>query len=268
MAFKLIKHPTRVLVSGKSQSGKTTLMLKLLTKRLIKQVERLIVVCPTFLPQPKYRVLDKFLDEGDFFESAHESTFIEIRTQIEDQKWQVKTLLLIDDQAAETALHTGRKGPFAFLSYNAIWLNLTIIVVTQNLTAVTPAFTDNCENLLVFKTLRRRELDLLGDEFNPFDDKNAFRAFYYYAVGGAGGIPEVKYNFLYVNLNSSPVRFFKGFSLELLINNNNTTQQELDESNNFPSRSRNRTDQSQRDGQGRVTQEREEDILDQIERQL
>jgi hypothetical protein len=86
-----------------------------------------------------------------------------------------KSLLILDDVSAEDTTNRGRKGSLANLSNNARWIGLSMIIITQSMPSITPAFRDNAEAVMVFHTLKRAERQYLLDERNPFQNKETMQ---------------------------------------------------------------------------------------------
>jgi hypothetical protein len=59
-------------------------------------------------------------------------------------------LVLIDDMAGTDVIHGGRISPFANLSIMTPHLDLSMIVITQQPTCVSPAFRNNAELIVIF----------------------------------------------------------------------------------------------------------------------
>lgn len=202
-------------MTGRSGSGKTFTTVPLIRSHIIPQVNKVYAIVSTF-SQVSYRVLDEFIDPEALFSTASESVFRLIKEKIHENNFALKILLIIDDQAGVQALNSGRKGTFAELIPNALHWNLTIVVMTQNVTSVTPTLRDNADFLMAFYTSNSKEMDILKKEFNPsFLTKDAFLVMYYAALGGVER-PQEKYAFLFVALKP-PLRFFRKFTERLLL---------------------------------------------------
>lgn len=217
-AIIIPRHPFRWLVCGRSGSGKTTATIPFVRKHIIPQVNKVIAIVSTF-SQPAYDTLRAFIKPEDTFDFASEKVFALIKENLIAHRFSQKVLLIIDDQAGTTAIHgVGRKGPFNELIPNARHWNISIVLITQNLTSVTPALRDNADFLSVFYTTNEKEMNLLRKEFNPsFTVKHGFLIMYLAALGGVNRDAEV-YSFLFVSLQP-PFRFFRKFEEELTYDN-------------------------------------------------
>lgn len=167
-AANKIRHPCRVIISGRSTMGKTTLAVDLVCKYIMKDVKRCFAVCPTFNQQP---TLARLRNIPYAFPSKH--VFTQVNDQVFDYIFQlqdrdkVPAFLFVDDAAAEASTNKGNKGSFARLCLASPHLNLTIFGCFQRLSACSPAFRDNCEGLISFIPTKTLDVDTIIKEFNP-----------------------------------------------------------------------------------------------------
>lgn len=79
-----------------------------------------------------------------------------------------RSLLIMDDCAGLSEMNTGRLGSLPALANKSRWMNLSIIIVTQNMTSITPAFRENAEAYILFQTMNRNERKQFLQERNPY----------------------------------------------------------------------------------------------------
>ena len=115
-----------------------------------------------------------------------------------------KTLLIIDDCAADAATNTGRKGALAKLSNNARWRNCSMIIISQSIASITPAFRDNLEALMFFTSYKIEEREYVVREHNPCGDKNTMREI----IDHAHQLPR---DFMFEIFHSDGVYIFRNF---------------------------------------------------------
>lgn len=216
-SWESIKHPFRAMVVGKSQSGKTTFAVRLVM-HMRNKVERVIIVSPTYSLQPTWQPVKKYVDDTLIFESGerYTNTYDDIRKIITKDRSKVKTLLVMDDLSSEKSLNPGSKGSLSWLVYNAVWLNLSIIVIAHRLSSVTLAIRENLEHLFVFTLINVNEIKKLAQEFNITGDQELMKELYTLAVARPV-INGDSHSFLYVRL-SSPPAFFRTMDHKLLVN--------------------------------------------------
>lgn len=126
--------------------------------------EKFYVICPTWRQETFEPIRDL---ASRVWKELDEEAIEKIR-KTQSAEGAEPALLLIDDCAADYSSNTGRKGGLPGLANNARWLNLSMIVITQNMSSVTPSFRDNCEAVMMFHTLNRKEQKYLFEERNPF----------------------------------------------------------------------------------------------------
>lgn len=163
-----LDEPARLIVTGRSTVGKTTLAVDIILTRIMSRVRRCFAVCPTFYEQhalaPLRNVPGAF-PKRRVFTSVDDSVFDTIFHKLSSKP--CPTLLFVDDAAAEAATNKGNKGTFSRLCLAAPHLQLYIVGVFQRLTAASPALRDNAEGLISFIASKEQDVQVILDEFNP-----------------------------------------------------------------------------------------------------
>lgn len=164
----LIKHPCRLLVCGRSTMGKTTLSVDIICTKLMKQVRRIFVVCPTFWQQPAFARLRNM--EGVF---TKKNVFTRVTDEVFDYIYHIltskpaPTLIIVDDGAAEASTNRGNKGSFARLSISCNHNDTSMVAIFQKLTSATGQLRCNVEGLISFIPSDIASVDIIYKEFNP-----------------------------------------------------------------------------------------------------
>lgn len=219
-----IKHPCRTLIVGKSQSGKTTLAMDVI-QVLIPQVDEVWICSPTYRHQPTYKPIREQVT------IYHQSLIVILRTlkkimihavandkHVEGEKVEVKRLLVLDDVSYEKDLNTGSKGILNSLFYNAVWWNMSLVVICHGVVNVGKGIRENLEHLILFQTVVGAEKEAIYETWGGYfaDTKKEFMKFFKQEI-----TLKVKENpeerpFIYVNLRTGKV-YYK-FKEELQIN--------------------------------------------------
>lgn len=137
------------------------------------QIDRIIVVCPTFRIQETYDPMRKLVMENDIYSELNKDDFKNLFNQIKRQQTKKKNageryqriLILVDDMAGTNMIHGSRFSPFANLSIQSPHWNISMIVVTQQPTNVSPSFRDNAEGLIVFPSEGKLEVEWLKKSY-------------------------------------------------------------------------------------------------------
>lgn len=170
-AIQCIKHPSRSLIIGRSQSGKTTLSAKILLW-MSSQVDHITLCSPTADHQPTWQKVDRFIDEK--YKSAKVGLKA-FRDRIMAENYNKKSVLIIDDCSYEEVLNTGNKGRLAELFYNAVWYNISIILICHKVTNVCNAARENLENLVLFQQVTEEEKEKIFSTFSIDTSRHVFR---------------------------------------------------------------------------------------------
>lgn len=221
-----IVHPARILICGKSGSGKTHLAMKIVKDVLNSQIDRWIIICPTFATQKVFRyfnVLKKFDAERDVFEDLNASTFNEVYRQLLEQiKYceekgiePIRTCLLIDDCGSNNQLHGGRISPFGKLCIQFRHLNTSAIVIVQNPKLVSPNYRENANHFIFFPSHRFEEKEWIYKELNPSGECSKIT---FFALLEKAWYNDEINHFLYVFCPPrSGIKMYRDFSFELNI---------------------------------------------------
>lgn len=132
-------------------------------------VDKIYVVCPTWESQTTFDPMRHLVDPKDVYLTADKDTFTSLFRKIKlEQNLCLKKrepkkdiLILIDDMSGSEAIHGGRRSPFGNLAIQTPHWNVSMMVLTQQPTTVSPSFRDNVENIFVFPSEGTLEVDWL-----------------------------------------------------------------------------------------------------------
>lgn len=167
-AVSLITHPSRLLLTGRSTMGKTTLAVDIICHSLIRKVKRVFAVCPTFWQQPslaRLRNIKGAFNKTNVFTKVNDEVFEYIYQILITQP--ADTLIFVDDAAAEAATNKGNKGAFARLCISCNHNKTSMVAIFQRLTSATVQLRSNCEGLISFIPSDIASVDVIYKEFNP-----------------------------------------------------------------------------------------------------
>ena len=143
-------------------------------------------------------------------QSLYEDTITEIlagqQADIEaDGKGDASYLLLIFSDLAGTSLFSSKKGIMNKLAFNHRHFKVSLIIDTQSLKQVNPAFRENLSGIMVFAGIsNKKEIQKVIEEYlGQYTEKQAMEILAYV-------FKDNRFGFLYINLGLN--RFFRNFN--------------------------------------------------------
>jgi hypothetical protein len=225
-AEKDLIFPLRCLITGPCGTGKTTVGVFIMLQMKL-WYDRLIIVCPGFRKQEMFRLLDEFVKPTDIYENPKPGTFKAINEDIEivtefckkQGKQPLRTLVFVDDLAGLHVIHGGRFSDFAHFCIGCRHMDASIIVISQQPTAVSPAFRDNVNAVIAFPSRRSQDVEWLLKEYKGLQmDKDEMKMTILKAWKGKVKKEEenddsIGNNFLFIALDprKQEAQFFSGF---------------------------------------------------------
>jgi hypothetical protein len=206
--------PTRLLLTGRSTLGKTTLAVDLILTRFMKNVNRCFACCPTWYQQKTLAPLREIpgaFPKKNVFTRVDDSVFEHIFQQL--TKFPCPTLLFVDDAAAEAATNKGNKGSFSRLCLAAPHLQLSIVGCFQRLTQASPAFRDNTEGIISFIPSKLQDVETLCEEFNPCPARKRSKDIVKRALDY--GWRNARFCFIYREAFTGKIYYFSGLNDEI-----------------------------------------------------
>jgi hypothetical protein len=213
-AAYFIKHPFRLIVTGRSTMGKTTLAVQIILHHLMKDVRRCFAVCPTFWNQPALAPLRQIkgaFNKSNVFTEVNDEIFEYIYKVLERQP--APTLIYVDDAAAEHSTNRGSKGSFARLAIACNHLDSSMVGVFQRLTTASPAFRDNVEGIISFIPSKIIDVDTIIKEFNPCPTSNKGWKLVRKALNAAWR--KSRFCFIYRQAFTGSIFYFSGFNFKI-----------------------------------------------------
>lgn len=208
-AASRIVTPCRILVVGPSRCGKTKFVVDLIKDKLAAEHHRIIGCSPTLNCQDTFDPIRKLIKPEDVHENFNTKTLQMVIEKIHCNYKRAKAigtdpekiLMFIDDLAGNSCIHGKRQGPFAQFANQCNWWKVTLIVLTQQPTAVDPNFRDNAENIIVFRDKGMAAFDWVRQAYTALDqDKELIRRVMMTAWrGGRNDNSELGQHFLFIH---------------------------------------------------------------------
>lgn len=199
-------------IIGKSQGGKTTMGVKVI-EYLLPQVDEVFITSPTYELQETWNPIRPYVTSyHDGPEILFKALNVAIMNEIgaEDHKVgkpiKTKRLLICDDVSYEKVLNQGNKGIFNGFAYNAVWYNLSMVVIVHKSSNIGAGIKENCDGLLLFNVVQK-ELKPLFDTFGITSSLRTFRELIQKEIKDRIKSEEDKYPFIYYDLKNEKVYF-------------------------------------------------------------
>lgn len=138
------------------------------------------MVSPTFEFQPTWAPIRKYVKlYHDSPDAVFNALYKSIKNSIGDEnhklgtKVETRRLLICDDVSYEKALNQGNKGVFNSFAYNAVWWNLSMLVLVHKTTNIGAGMKENCDALIIFNVINK-EYKALYDTFGITKSQRSF----------------------------------------------------------------------------------------------
>lgn len=199
-----IKHPSRVVIYGKSRSGKTTLGEKM-AEWLIPQVDEVIIASPSYLFQSVWDPIR--LQQPKYFPNM-ETAMVHLKKEIGEEIMEkmdqtrkakpldTRRLIILDDVSSERSLNQGNKGFFNGLVYNAFHFNISILLMCHNIRNVGAGLRENSEAVILFNAQNNEEIDDIHKIYSLVPDVKSFRRFFQKVIKDPIASEEEKHPFI------------------------------------------------------------------------
>lgn len=217
-AFLLFQPGQRMMVLGKSRSGKTTAVVNFVNKYLRRIYVNINVISPTYQDQNTFDCIRDVVTK--YYPSLNNKVMESIVRELRGIKNCCKTkgvepmnnLIIIDDMSGTSSIHGNRKGAFANFSVITPHLNASTIMISHNPTNVDPNFRDNAEHVILFHNPNGDYYDWARKSYGSkmIYGVNFFDKIYTYAMrGGLTNNEEVGKHYLHIyNPGRGNLQFF------------------------------------------------------------
>ena len=163
--------PFNMIIVGMTACGKTKFLLDFLEKEYLYCFEQIFLNCPTFEWNKTYEDW-KYYNDDDFIAIPCD--------QDEVEKWLkyivnfakgTKSLIILDDCASGKSVKN-RTSELVKLGFSARHFNLSVVVITQQLTSIAKPFRENISKLVCIYNPNREDMKTIIDEFLNVSDRN------------------------------------------------------------------------------------------------
>ena len=156
--------PFNMIIVGMTACGKTQFLLNFLEKNYFRCFEQIYLICPTFQWNETWQNWKYFYDE-DFFPIPCEQDEVEKNLkEIQYFAKGTKSLIILDDCASGKSVKN-RTSELVKLGFSARHYNLSVIVITQQLTSIARPFRENISKLVTFYNLNKKDMRTIMEEY-------------------------------------------------------------------------------------------------------
>ena len=209
-----------IQINGYSMSGKTTLLLSLLSRKTLNSknekmsyrgmFDKIIYVSPSShtIPtsNPIHELRHKYSQfDEDVLEKIEDLAEANLRDNDDDAREHM--LLILDDVSSSIRKDRRLETHLAQLLQNRRHLFLSCIIISQKVFDVPPSIRSNLNGLIFFLPKTNKETDAIMDEYMPMKRDECRDLFKF--------VFDKKHNFMFVDMslsNSSAFEFFKNFN--------------------------------------------------------
>ena len=163
------KLPFHCIITGPTNSGKTEYLINCLRTSYKNVFEYIVLICPTYINNKTYQGFANN-DPRFIVISPDASNVDEINNILSDVILVFsgyQTLVILDDCAFTKDLKQ-RSNTFINLAFSGRHENISVWVLTQQLTAIAKPFRENVGCIISFYTPNKMSTQVLFDEYENF----------------------------------------------------------------------------------------------------
>ena len=156
--------PFNMLIVGMTGSGKTQFLLNMLETEYNRVFDYIIIVCPTIEWNTTYINWRHLSDHGVIQIPCSQEMINHVLQAVSTIFRGTNTLIIVDDCAASRAVKK-RVSELVRLAFSARHYNLSVIVLTQQLSSVAKPFRENISRLVTFYNPSRKDMKVITDDY-------------------------------------------------------------------------------------------------------
>ena len=156
--------PFNMYIVGSTGSRKTYTLLKILDKDMFQEFTYIFLICPTYENNKTYKQWI-FKDDPKFFVLNVSQENVEAYLSLIERNYRNTNSMIILDDCASCQSVKNRTSSLVDFAFHGRHAGFSTVVISQHFRAITPAFRDNCQNVLVFYTLDKSHWDVVSKSF-------------------------------------------------------------------------------------------------------
>ena len=160
------KIPFNLYIVGSTGSGKTYTLLKILENELFQKFTYIFLLNPTFQDNDTYQEWKYKYDEKFIVLNISQENVEGYLSLITKNYGNTNSAIILDDCSACQSVKQ-RTSSLVELAFSGRHAGFSTIVISQHFRAITPAFRDNSQHILVFYTLDESDWIAISKSFLP-----------------------------------------------------------------------------------------------------
>ena len=155
--------PFNALIVGLTNSGKWRFVVSQIYDPFRGKFEYIVLICPTFAHNKTYHRIGE--NDPRMCVITCEQHEVEIRLKLASFLFEgANTLIILDDCAASKEVK-GRTGQLVNLGFSARHIGISVWVLTQKITSITPSFRENVAAVVLFYTPSAKTTKTIFDDY-------------------------------------------------------------------------------------------------------
>lgn len=209
-------HPFCLYIPSSRGSGKTTLIVYLITHPYLRFFNRIYIFSPTAKEDVAFKKIK--LDESRVYANYTDMFFNNVVEEIKSNPDE-RSLIIVDDMTG-TSIMTKNNSLTQFLFRHRHipndYIGTSIIIASHQYKAVSPNIRNNFTDIIIFKSFSDKELEVIGEDNKG---KLTFNDFYYLFETATKKTETSSHNFFYIKrLEPLETRFRRNFNLIFKLN--------------------------------------------------
>ena len=156
--------PFNMLLVGMTGSGKTQFLLDMIETEYNQVFDYIVIVCPTIEWNTTYTNWSHLNDHGVIKIPCSQEMINHVLSAVSLIFRGTNTLIVVDDCASSQAVKQ-RVSELVRLAFSARHYNLSVIVLTQQLSSVAKPFRENISRLVTFYNPSRKDMKVITDDY-------------------------------------------------------------------------------------------------------